>query len=89
MRFEDVHYFLGAVTADRCRACKRTFTALGGTPLSCLRHRAKWLDYLDKMLETRSVRASADAVGCSAEYGRKNALLVCDVKGIVLQILCS
>ncbi len=47
----------------RCRACKRTFTALSGTPLSRLRHRAKWLDYLDKMLETKSVRASADAVG--------------------------
>ena len=47
----------------RCRACKRTFTALSGTPLSRLRHRAKWLDYLGKMLETKSVRASADAVG--------------------------
>ncbi len=47
----------------RCRACKRTFTALSGTPLARLRHRAKWLDYLDKMLETKSVRASADAVG--------------------------
>ena len=32
-------------------------------PASRLRHHAKWLDYLDKMLETRSVPASADAVG--------------------------
>ena len=47
----------------RCRACKKTFSALSGTPLSRLRHRAKWLDYLQKMLDTQSVRASAAAVG--------------------------
>ncbi|NNG23229.1 IS1595 family transposase [Telluria aromaticivorans] len=47
----------------RCRACGKTFSALSGTPLSRLRHRAKWLDYLEKMLDTKSVRASADAVG--------------------------
>ena len=47
----------------RCRACRKTFTALSGTPLSRLRHRAKWLEYLDKMLDTKSVRASADAIG--------------------------
>ncbi|MBQ5941881.1 IS1595 family transposase [Massilia sp. AB1] len=47
----------------RCRACGKTFTALSGTPLSRLRHRAKWLDYLDKMLDANSVRAAAKAVG--------------------------
>ena len=47
----------------RCRACGKTFTALSGTPLSRLRHRAKWLDYLDKMLEAASVRSAAKAVG--------------------------
>ncbi len=47
----------------RCRACRKTFTALSGTPLSRLRHRAKWLDYLEQMLDTKSVRASAEAVG--------------------------
>ncbi|WP_442920761.1 IS1595 family transposase, partial [Massilia sp. DD77] len=46
----------------RCRACGRTFTALSGTPLSRLRHRAKWLDYLGNMLDAKSVRASAKAV---------------------------
>ena len=46
----------------RCRACRKTFNALSGTPLSRLRQRAKWLDYLDKMLETKSVRAAAKAV---------------------------
>ena len=33
----------------RCRACRKTFSLLSGTPLSRLRHRAKWLDYLDKI----------------------------------------
>ena len=47
----------------RCRACGKTFTALSGTPLSRLRHRAKWLDFLGNMLDSRSVRATADAVG--------------------------
>ncbi len=46
----------------RCRACGKTFSALSGTPLSRLRHRAKWLDYLSKMLETKSVRTAAQAV---------------------------
>ena len=47
----------------RCLACRKTFTALSGTPLSRLRQRAKWLNYLEKMLDAKSVRASADAVG--------------------------
>ncbi len=46
----------------RCRACRKTFSALSGTPLARLRHRAKWLDYLSYMLETKSVRAAAKGV---------------------------
>ena len=46
----------------RCRSCGKTFTALTGTPLARLRQRAKWLDYADKMLDSKSVRASAKAV---------------------------
>jgi transposase-like protein len=46
----------------RCRACRKTFNLLTGTPLARLRHRAKWLDYLDKMREATSVRAAAKAV---------------------------
>ena len=46
----------------RCRDCGKTFTRLSGTPLSRLRHRAKWLDYLGEMLEARSVRAAAKSV---------------------------
>ena len=47
----------------RCRSCGKTFTALSGTPLARLRHRARWLDYLGKMLDSTSVRRAADAVG--------------------------
>ena len=46
----------------RCRSCGKTFTALTGTPLARLRHRAKWLDYLGAMLDSKSVRASAKVV---------------------------
>jgi transposase-like protein len=46
----------------RCRACARTFNALSGTPLARLRHKARWLDYLDGMLDSRSVRRAAAAV---------------------------
>lgn len=47
----------------RCTSCGRTFNSLTGTPLARLRHKAKWLDYLDNVLITRTVRAAAAAVG--------------------------
>jgi transposase-like protein len=47
----------------RCRHCARTFNALSGTPLARLRHKARWLDYLGCMLDSRSVRRSATATG--------------------------
>jgi len=47
----------------RCCACRRTFNALSGTPLARLRHRDKWLDFLRSMLDSRTVRAAADAAG--------------------------
>jgi transposase-like protein len=50
----------------RCRACSRTFNALSGTPLARLRHKARWLDYLDGMLDSRSVRRAADQVGVAS-----------------------
>jgi uncharacterized membrane protein (DUF2068 family) len=36
---------------------------LTGTPLARLRHRGKWLDYLDDMLDGQSVRKTADRLG--------------------------
>ena len=49
----------------RCRICFRTFNTLSGTPLARLRHKAHWLDYLDGMLDARSVRRSAAETGVS------------------------
>jgi len=45
----------------RCAACKATFNALTGTPLARLRHKDKWLDYAQQMVEGQSVRKSAKA----------------------------
>ena len=47
----------------RCCACGRTFNDLTGTPLARLRHKSKWLDYLDTVLDSRTVRAAARRVG--------------------------
>ena len=57
------HGTLRGLQRYRCRACCRTFSALTGTPLARLRHRAKWLDYLKEMLDSRSVRTAAKLVG--------------------------
>src|SRR5687767_10062415 len=48
----------------RCRACKRTYNSLSGTPLARLRHKGKWIDYCATMLDPAStVRRSAKQVG--------------------------
>ena len=47
----------------RCRHCGRTFNDLSGTPLACLRLRGKWIDYLEALLESTSIRAAASRVG--------------------------
>jgi transposase-like protein len=63
------HGFHRGLQRYRCRSCGKTFTALTGTPLARLRHRAKWLDYLGAMLDSKSVRASARAVGVHRNTG--------------------
>lgn len=47
----------------RCTACSKTFNALTGTPLARLRHKAKWLDYLQCMLDSQTIRQAAQASG--------------------------
>jgi transposase-like protein len=46
----------------RCTKCRKTFNSLTGTPLSHLRHKSKWLDYLDCVLNSTTVRRAAAAV---------------------------
>jgi transposase-like protein len=47
----------------RCRACGRTFNSLTGTPLARLRHKEKWLDFGECMLDSRTVRKAAARLG--------------------------
>ena len=43
----------------RCATCKKTFNALTKTPLAHLRYKAKWLDYLDAITDSLTVRQAA------------------------------
>ena len=43
----------------QCAGCGRTFNSLTGTPLARLRHKAKWLPYLETMLDSATVRRAA------------------------------
>lgn len=53
-----------ALQRFRCRACRRTFNSLTGTPLARLRHKARWLDYCGTMLDPgATVRKAARQVG--------------------------
>jgi transposase-like protein len=47
----------------RCLGCRRTYNALTGTPLARLRKKELWLPYLQCVLESRTVRDSAQIVG--------------------------
>jgi transposase-like protein len=47
----------------RCRHCARTCNGLTGTPLARLRHKGRWLDYLDGMLDSHSIRRAAARLG--------------------------
>lgn len=47
----------------RCSGCRRTFGPLTGTPLARLRHKDRWLFYLEKFHEGESVRKAAGRCG--------------------------
>lgn len=47
----------------RCVACGKTFNALTGTPLARLRLKSKWLDYLQCMLQSQTIRQAARTTG--------------------------
>jgi len=49
----------------RCRNCGRTRNGLSGTPLARLRYKERWLDYLDGMLDSHSIRREAKQLGVS------------------------
>jgi len=47
----------------RCLGCRRSYNALTGTPLARLRKKERWLDYLQCVLESRTVREAASIAG--------------------------
>jgi transposase-like protein len=47
----------------RCRHCNRTFNALTGTALARIRHKDKWFDYEQAMVQGLSVRKAAISCG--------------------------
>ena len=57
------HGFANDLQRFRCCTCGRTFNDLSGTPLARLRHKAKWLAYLQVLLDSLTVRKGADRVG--------------------------
>jgi transposase-like protein len=63
------HGYAHGLQRYRCRGCLRTFNALSGTPLARLRHKVSWLDYLARMLDSRSIRRSSAEVGVASATG--------------------
>ena len=57
------HGLVRGLQRYRCKACKRTFTSLTGTPLGRLHHKGKWLTYAQSMLRSETVRQAAVTVG--------------------------
>lgn len=57
------HGFASGLQRYRCMSCKSTFNALTGTPLARLRHKDKWLSYLNAIRESLTVRKAATIVG--------------------------
>jgi transposase-like protein len=47
----------------RCSACHKTFNALTGTPLAHLRHRERWAQYAQALIDGLSVRKAAKHCG--------------------------
>jgi transposase-like protein len=57
------HGFASGLQRYRCMSCKISFNALTGTPLARLRHKNKWLNYLNALAESLSIRKAATIVG--------------------------
>lgn len=48
---------------DRCGACGKTFNAVTGTPLAHLRHRERWSQYAQALIDGDTVRRAARRCG--------------------------
>ena len=61
----------------RCNQCYKTFNALTGTPLSRLRHKEVWLDFIEDLTQSKSIRESAKHCGVdkSTTFGWRHRML--------------
>ncbi len=57
------HGFRNDLQRYKCKSCKRTFNSLTNTPLAHLRKKEHWLSYLNSMLDSSTIRVSADKIG--------------------------
>ncbi len=51
----------------RCKACKKTFNSLTGTPLARLKRKGHWLDYSECLRDSLTIRAAAEKCGISVD----------------------
>jgi transposase-like protein len=55
----------------KCKACKRTFNALTGTPMAQLHRRDAWLDYAKALADRVSLRKAAKRCGIHLETSHR------------------
>lgn len=65
------HGHSAGLTRYRCKSCGKTFNALSGTPLARLRKKELWLDYLQCLLNSFSIRKSAKKVQVNSKTAFK------------------
>lgn len=46
-----------------CKECKRTFNSYTGTSIQGIQHRNKWINYIELMIEGKSIRKCAELLG--------------------------
>ena len=52
--------FRSGLTRYRCKCCKKSFNALTGTPFVRLRNKGRWIEYLQCMIDSKTIRQSAE-----------------------------
>jgi transposase-like protein len=57
------HGLVSGLQRYYCKSCKKTFNALTNSPLAHLRNKQKWLNYLDSMQQSLTIRRSAANTG--------------------------
>lgn len=51
--------FRSGLTRYRCKSCRKSFNALTGTPFARLRNKEHWIEYLQCIIDSKTIRKSA------------------------------